>query len=550
MKGLVLILLAILAGLQFHWINQMSRSEKVRMEALFHLTGQQITSRFQREMSELGRSFRGQISNKHQSRPKPSRMWVELEDLSQWISNGLEQWQVNSLFPEIIKSLYVVGLDKPNEGEASSLEEWDREQAQLIPSQWPADMPQLKIPQLNRRRQAGPLYSFIQLDLPGVYLPFLIKPESGHNARERRMVSLLVLFNRDVIARQFLPQIFEEVMGETGDHSVRMRVLDQKGVAIFDSHADQNLPSYMPVSMGRFFPSSGGMGGGDYPETEAECCWKLQVFHVKGDLDTVIHAFRWRHMFLGGLVLIMVAASTLLVQKNARRSTQLARKQIDFVAGISHELLTPLAGIQSAGENLAEGLVKDELKIRSYGSMIAREGKRLSNLVTQILQFSKIESHGNEANREQCSLNELIQQSINTQMESLEQVGIEISLLLPEKPVLFFMDREAMLRVFNNLIENTCKYAASGKMLEIGIVETEGQILIRFRNEGPPIPSEECEEIFSPFTRGRQVVASAISGTGLGLHLVKSIVESHGGTISVQSSSKSTLFEIGLPRGA
>jgi len=547
MKTLVLLLLTVLAILQFQWIDQLSLAEKVRMESLFNLTSQQVTVSFQREMSELVRSFRGPVMGKPHPMNRRERSSLEGNALPDLIKYSWLQWETNSLFPEIIKELYLINFSQ-SQGHARELQIWNRQSSKFVAASWPVGSPELRVPRVTHRREFGSLNHWVQLDLPGIYLPIMLQRSPGGNERERRRAFILVLFDREIISSTILPTIFKDIMGATGDESVRARVLDQEGRSLFDSHPDQPVPSFVPASMVDLFPATDRLGPFSNPGDGSLQHWTLHLYHVKGDLQAVISTFRWRHLVLGSLVLLLVAISTFLVQTNAKRSVQLAKKQIDFVAGISHELLTPLAGIQSAGENLTEGLVQDSAKIKLYGEMISKEGKRLTNLVTQILHFSKIESQDQTLNFEVVSLEELLLKSIQANKERLDESGVVADIMMPKEPIQLAVDCDSILRVFKNLIENTCKYASSGKKLEIDISEKKGVIVIQFRNFGPIISKEESQKIFSPFYRGSQVVASNIHGTGLGLHIVKSIIENHGGSVSLQSSIEETVFEILLPK--
>src|SRR4029079_10880510 len=120
--------------------------------------------------------------------------------------------------------------------------------------------------------------------------------------------------------------------------------------------------------------------------------WRLLVQHPSGSLEAAVNAARRRNLVISSSILSVLGASIGLLVLSTRRAQELARQQMEFVAAVSHELRTPLAVIRSAGENLADGVVRDDAQIRKYGDLVRTEGRRLTERVEQILEFSGIES--------------------------------------------------------------------------------------------------------------------------------------------------------------
>ena len=143
----------------------------------------------------------------------------------------------------------------------------------------------------------------------------------------------------------------------------------------------------------------GGLkGGADGGPRHARDCpssaprWRLVVKHPSGSLEAAVNAARRRNLLISSSILAVLGASVGLLVLSTRRAQELARQQMEFVAAVSHELRTPLAVIRSAGDNLADGVVRDDEQIRKYGDLVRNEGRRLTEMVEQILEFAGIQS--------------------------------------------------------------------------------------------------------------------------------------------------------------
>jgi len=230
---------------------------------------------------------------------------------------------------------------------------------------------------------------------------------------------------------------------------------------------------------------------------------------------------------------------------STRRAQDLARQQLEFVATVSHELRTPLAVIRSAADNLADGLVYDEARIRQYGQLIRREGLRLTDLVEQILEFAGLQSAQRTMARQPVAVQGLLRD-----VAAAESVpaGIAIELDVAENLPPVAGDEAALRRVFQNLIGNAIKYGAEAQWVGVRACLTDGRVEVSVTDRGIGIAAAEQARIFDPFYRAPDVVAAQIQGAGLGLSLVKRIVEAHGGQVTVKSApGAGSTFTVSLP---
>jgi signal transduction histidine kinase len=209
---------------------------------------------------------------------------------------------------------------------------------------------------------------------------------------------------------------------------------------------------------------------------------------------------------------------------------------MEFVAGVTHELNTPLAAIRSAGQNLADGIVKDPAQVRRYGGLIEKEGGRLTALVAQVLDFAGIESGSRAYASEPLEVAPLVDGVLRDHRLALEQAGMAVETDLAPGLPRVRGDAAALRRVLDNLVANAVKFAASGRSIAVrAAVRADGNaVVLRVEDAGPGIPRDERERVFEPFYRGGAAERNATPGSGLGLSLVRHVVRAHGGRVHVE----------------
>ncbi len=214
---------------------------------------------------------------------------------------------------------------------------------------------------------------------------------------------------------------------------------------------------------------------------------------------------------------------------------KLARLKTDFVANVSHDLRTPLALIRMHAETLEMGRVTTEERKMHYYKLIASESARLTQIVTNILDFSRIESHRKEYNLQMADLSPLVETTLTRYQYHLTQTGFELVTQIDSSVSPIKIDEAAITQVLLNLLDNAVKFSSVTKKIIVVLKEDEKGIYLSVQDFGIGIPENELKKIFDKFYRVENDFVRHTRGSGLGLSLVKYIMEVHGGSVSVKS---------------
>jgi signal transduction histidine kinase len=252
------------------------------------------------------------------------------------------------------------------------------------------------------------------------------------------------------------------------------------------------------------------------------------------------------YLILGGLSLLL-AGGLGLTYRNVSKEIALARLKSDFVSNVSHELRTPLALIRLYAETLEMGRLKSSEKYQEYYQIIRKESERLTSLINNILDFSRIEAGRKEYDFRQTDLRELVSNTIESYRYQIEQHGFTLEERIDPVPPLR-VDREAMARSLVNLVNNALKYSQDRKYIGVNLYRENGSVKLEVIDHGIGIPDQEQSKIFEKFYRVGDPLVHNTKGSGLGLSLVRHIVEAHGGDVHVDSApGRGSKFTIALP---
>lgn len=269
--------------------------------------------------------------------------------------------------------------------------------------------------------------------------------------------------------------------------------------------------------------------------------WKILLQHSAGSLDAAVAQVRRRNLLLSFSILAVLMISVGLIVVNARRSERLAAQQMDFVATVSHELRTPLAVIRSAAQNLSAGVIHDGKQAQRYGDLIESEGRRLTDMVEQVLEYAGLSGNRRPVMARPLDVASVVHDVLSSSSALIEAEGFEVTVDVPPDLPAVVADEGAIRRALHNLVTNALKYAPDGRWIGItarmATTRAGHEVHIAVSDHGRGIAAEDLAHIFEPFYRGRYALERQIHGNGLGLSLVRRIAEAHGGRITVASSA-------------
>ena len=248
------------------------------------------------------------------------------------------------------------------------------------------------------------------------------------------------------------------------------------------------------------------------------------------------------------LVLVVLFLGIALTIRATDREARLAQAKSNFVANVSHELKTPLSLLSLFSEILELGRVKNEDKRLEYYRIIRHESRRLHKTIDNILDFSKIEAGRKTYNFANGDMAKVIENVLSSYRYQIINSGFEVQTNIQQGLPPVLMDQDAIAQAISNLLDNAIKYSGKTKQLSIKTKTVQSDLSIEITDRGIGIPRAEQEKIFEKFYRVGNGLVHDVKGSGLGLSLVKHIVEAHKGTISIESEvGEGSRFTILLP---
>jgi signal transduction histidine kinase len=263
--------------------------------------------------------------------------------------------------------------------------------------------------------------------------------------------------------------------------------------------------------------------------------WEMAVYLL--DPEKLAKSAQTLKLTLGLLIAMLLAAigaGGWLIVADLNRQLALARQKTDFVSNVSHELKTPLTSIRMFSELLAEGRVVEPEKRQSYLNIITAEASRLTRLINNVLDFSRMERGEKKYNFQKCDLADLVRETVETYRPHLESNGFRVQATWPESAVMINGDRDALAQVVVNLLSNAEKYSHDQKEIAVEVAsvrEPLPHVEVRVMDRGTGVPRGCEEKIFEQFYRAHDSLSSGIQGSGLGLTLARQIARAHGGDV-------------------
>jgi signal transduction histidine kinase len=592
--ALMLLLLPLLAVLQYRWLGELSASKSEQMKSHMQSVATRVAQEFDQEVTRAYAAF------------MPFQEMKSEEKLNAYVSS-YDRWSKSASYPGLIKDVFLALTDDRRH---LRLHELDREERKFEIREWPQTMTSLRhhLEEMARNPHAlgppapdrtEPPSSRLQLldgELPAMVTMLVERLPRVKNdfifAPPHLIGFAIVVLDLPYIQQELLPSMIKRHLlsdhGSNYDITIvsgkdQGRIIYQSGlITSMSASPSKSVTSNADASAHLFslrpdelrFILRGRVRRADFKDTNKpgwrtgsaapvlgprglwnsgqQGLWQIHIRHRAGSLAAAVDSLRRRNLLISFGILGLLGASIALLIVSARRARRLAEQQIDFVAGVSHELRTPLAVIESAAYNLDKGVITAPQQVQNYGALIRKETGRLKEMVEQILELAGAQSGRMRYNLQAVSINQILDDVISSAQpllaEGLFHLESDIASELP--PVM--ADRTALARAIQNLISNAMKYSGESKWIGLiaEAVESTGwkSVQITVSDRGIGIPDEELSQIFEPFYRGSAARAAQIHGNGLGLSLIKNIIAAHRGTIDVKSTpGTGSSFIINLP---
>jgi len=540
---------SVLAILQFRWTGEISRTEQQRLKSALGTGVRNFNQEFSYDFQQLCASF--------EIDPDAALATLEPRLVHQY-----GEWQRTTTHGGLVAGLHVWRTDDTRGPYLESLEPGGRFEQVA----WPARLESLVQFLVQRDVQRPSPVS----DREAVYYPWTFYEETPALIRPLfRMASSgqefepevqpigyeIVELNADFLAKQYLPDLADRHFAGLG-LAVAVRSANSPYQTIYSSGVEMPNAITTPDAKVNLFDSVGEEARRrGHPPLEPSSegrQWQLVVQHPAGSVEVAMADWRRRNLAVSFGLLAVLAGGMVLILIVARRAERLAKLQMQFVAGVSHELCTPLAVINSAAENLADGIVDDAQQMREYGGMIREQGRRLERMVDEVLLLAagKFGRDGYELGPVEIA--PIVAQSLDFSEPMLRAAGFAVEKEISGDLPRVVADPGAVSKCVENLVSNAVKYAGDKRWLavraRVAPADSQPEVQISIEDKGIGISAADLANIFEPFYRVQSVRDSQIRGVGLGLYLVKRLMEGMGGRVSVSSElGRGTFFVLHFP---
>jgi signal transduction histidine kinase len=538
--------LIVLGSLQYRWIGDLANAERQRMRAGIEFAAHHFSDEFDHELTRMFLAFQ---------LPMP-------DATADHLLHRYDEWAAAARDPKIVRAVYFVPPFDPDH-----LQSIDPATRTVHPAAWPASLaplrPMIAEEAAGGRPVPGPIVpGVLALVIPcggmrramiekhiaemGIHAPIemhMKMPEGGCPGYT------IVEIDDDYLARVFLPEMtrryFDTPSGREYDVAI---VSPANGATLYRSdakaspfRADIVLPIFSVRAMRRM-PMDVPILTEPPPH---QPLWNLLVRHHRGSMEELVAHTRLHNLLITAGILAVLAGTVIALVAMLRTAERLRLQQLEFVAGVTHELNTPVAALTSAGQNLADGIITEPSQVSRYGNAIVKESRRLTEMIGQVLAYGGMESR-RKLPHAPVDVANVIDEAVSACRWMADEQSIAIETDVDRALPLVDGDAASLARAVQNLIANAIRHGAAGKWVSISAAAEDGSVAISVEDRGPGIAARDLPHLFEPFYRGRG--ADRVRGSGLGLTIVKQIASAHGGSVSVDKRRDGgAIFTLRLP---
>lgn len=539
-----------LAVLQYRWTGEISRSEQQRLKANLATGIRGFEQEFSYDFERLCEAFEIGLE-------------VPPGNLENRILRQQSDWERITSRPALLAGVHIWKLEEGH----GSFESLEASGKRYVEAGWPERLQPLR-PYLERQAQL--LNARVIGDREALYYPWsfqeyapaLVRPifrvEDPRDMYVQLQGFLILELNQVFLEQQYVPDLVVRHFGDPGltSFGVAVRTVKAPYRSIYSSNANALASSSAPDAAVNLIESvaeeARRRGHAPVQATAEKEQWQLIVQDPAGSVDVGVAQWRRRNLTISFGLLAALAGTMTLLFSVTRRAERLAKLQMEFVAGVSHELCTPLAVINSAAENIVDGVVEGAAQVHEYGSIIREQGRRLERLVDEVLLFAAGRFGRLGYDLRPTEIVPILEQNLAASEAMLRDAGFtfhkEIS---PQLPCVI-SDPEALCKCVENLISNAMKYSGDSRWVALRAVRVPDrglpEVRVTVEDRGIGISPADLPHLFEPFYRAQDVREGQVRGVGLGLYLVKRMMEAMGGRVTVSSKlTKGSAFTLHFP---
>lgn len=275
--------------------------------------------------------------------------------------------------------------------------------------------------------------------------------------------------------------------------------------------------------------------------------WQFQA--IINENPTIVEA---QHQFIASLIVLGIAvvlllSSIVIIFRTAMQERELSTRQAHFLANVTHELKTPLAVMQAAGENLADGRVVDSQRLKTYGRHIHEEALRLSGMIEKLLNVARYDAGNVAVQKQVVRLCDLVNTYLNSNKTFFADLGYHLDFTCSSNDSVN-IDTESFATIIRNLVDNAIKYSEQQRNINLRVFRSNQELVFEVEDFGIGIPEDQQSLVFNKFYRVEDPMTATTKGHGLGLAIVKHLTELNGGVISLKSQyGYGSIFTVRFP---